>query len=137
MSLQPNKLKYRKSFRGKRRGLAQRGSDVSFGEFGLKALSVGWVTANQIEAARVTIARKTRKGGKMWIRIFPDKPITIKPNEVGMGGGKGDVANYVCVVKPGRMLFEIAGIDHQSARETLVQAGHKLSIATKVIKRES
>jgi large subunit ribosomal protein L16 len=133
--LQPKRTKYRKTFRGKRRGIATRGTMVSFGEFGLKALDCGWVTANQIEAARVTISRRTRKGGKMWIRVFPHKPITSKPNEVGMGGGKGDVDNHVVVVRPGMMLFEVAGIDESLARTTLRQAAHKLPINTKVISR--
>ena len=133
MALQPKRLKYRKSFRGKRRGISVRGSSVSFGDYGLKALSAGWVTANQIESARVTLARKTRKGGKMWIRVFPDKPVTTKPDEVGMGGGKGDVANYVSVVRPGKVLFEISGISAQEAREVLIHAGHKLPVKTKVV----
>lgn len=136
MTLQPKRLKYRKSFRGKRRGVSVRGSSISFGNYGLKALSAGWITSNQIEAARVTLARKTRKGGKMWIRIFPDKPVTTKPNEVGMGGGKGDVSNYVSVVRPGKVLFEISGISPEEAREVLVHAGHKLPVKTKVIAAE-
>lgn len=122
-------------FRGKRRGVSARGSDVSFGEYGLKAVESGWVTANQIEAARITLSRETHKGGKLWIRIFPDKPITTKGAEVGMGGGKGDVANYVAVVRPGRVLFELSGISHEAAVAALIQAGHKLSVATRVTTR--
>lgn len=133
--LAPKKLKYRKSFRGKRRGIASRGTTVAFGEYGLKALESGWVTANQIEAARITISRETRKGGKLWIRVFPDKPITSKGAEVGMGGGKGDVANYVVVIQPGRVLFEISGVTKEAAAAALSQAGHKLPIATKIISR--
>jgi large subunit ribosomal protein L16 len=133
--LAPKKLKHRKMMRGKRRGVSTRGSDVSFGDFGLKALEAGWVTANQIEAARITLSRETRKGGKLWIRIFPDKPITSKGAEVGMGGGKGDVANYVVVIRPGRVLFEISGVVKELAVNALIQAGHKLSIATKVVIR--
>lgn len=136
MTLQPKKLKYRKSFRGKRRGIATRGNMVAFGQYGLKAMASGWITSNQIEAARVMISRQTRKNGKMWIRIFPDKPITGKPNETGMGGGKGDVTNYVSVVRPGRILFEVAGIDEGAARSVLNEAGNKLPISTRVVGRE-
>ncbi len=134
--LSPKKLKFRKMFRGKRRGNATRGSAVSFGEYGLKATESGWVTANQIEAARVTLSRETRKGGKLWIRIFPDKPITSKGAEVGMGGGKGDVSNYVVVIKPGRVLFELSGVTREAAVGALIQAGHKLPVSTRVITRE-
>src|SRR3989344_7851946 len=124
--LQPKRQKHRKQFRGKMPGNASRGMDVSFGEMGLKALERGWITANQIEAARVAITRRTRKGGKLWIRIFPDKPITSKPHEAGMGGGKGDVQNHVAVVKPGRMLFEVSGIENELVYEALTQAGNKM-----------
>lgn len=133
--LQPKREKYRKQFRGKRKGTAGRGSKVSFGEHGLKALTAGWVTANQIEAARVAIGRKTRKGGKLWIRIFPDKPITSKPNEVGMGSGKGEVKNHVAVVKPGRILFEISGVLKEDAYTALRLAGAKLPVRTKIVSR--
>ena len=133
--LAPKKLKYRKTFRGKRRGVSSRGTTVAFGEYGLKALESGWVTANQIESARITMSRETRKGGKLWIRIFPAKPITSKGAEVGMGGGKGDISNYVAVIQPGRVLFEISGVTKEAALEALVQAGHKLPIATKVVIR--
>ena len=131
--LQPKRSTYRKRFRGKRRGVALRGSTIAFGDFGLKALSAGWVTSNQIEAARVTLARQTRKGGKLWIRVFPDKPITGKPTETGMGGGKGEVTNHVVVVRPGLILFEISGVDRETAKYTLTQAGYKLPVATKFI----
>lgn len=134
--LAPKKLKHRKMMRGKRRGVTTRGSNVSFGDYGLKAIEAGWVTANQIEAARIALSRETRKGGKLWIRIFPDKPITSKGAEVGMGGGKGDVSNYVAVIRPGRVLFEISGVVREAAVEALNQAGHKLAISTKVVSRE-
>lgn len=117
------------------RGSANRGNEVAFGEYGLKALQRSWITANQIEAARVTIGRKTKKGGKLWIRIFPDKAITSKPAETGMGSGKGDLKGYVSVVRPGRILFEIAGVSEAEAHEALVLASHKLPIKTKVVKR--
>lgn len=131
--LQPKRLKHRKQFRGKMPGFANRGNAVNFGDFALKALEVGWVTSNQIEAARVAIGRHTRKGGKLWIRIFPDKPITSKGAEATLGGGKGDVVNYVAVIRPGRILFEVGGLDHELALYALTQAGHKLPIKTKVI----
>lgn len=116
-------------------GNASRGADVSFGEMGLKAMERAWITANQIEAARVAITRRIRKGGKLWIRIFPDKPITSKPNETGMGGGKGDIENYVAVVRPGRVLFEVGGLDDVILKDALRQAGHKMPIKTKIITR--
>ena len=117
-------------------GKASRGVDVSFGEMGLKALEPSWITANQIEAARIAITRRTRKGGKLWIRIFPDKPVTGKPNETGMGGGKGDVENYVAVVHPGRVLFEVGGLDDEILIDALEQAAHKLPIKTKIVTRD-
>src|SRR3990167_7582838 len=134
--LQPKRQKHRKQFRGKMPGNASRGMDVSFGEMGLKALERGWITANQIEAARIAITRRTRKGGKLWIRIFPDKPVTGKPNETGMGGGKGDVENYVAVVQPGRVLFEVGGLDDEILIDALEQAAHKLPIKTKIVTRD-
>lgn len=134
--LAPKKLQYRKSFRGKRRGISSRGSSVAFGEYGLKTLECGWITANQIESARISLSRETRKGGKLWIRIFPDKPITSKGAEVGMGGGKGDVSNYVAVVQPGRILFEMAGITREAALGALKQAGYKLPVATRAVTRD-
>lgn len=115
--------------------MATRSNHVSFGLYGLKAQESAWITSNQIEAARITLSKKTQKGGKLWIRIFPDKPITSKPNETGLGGGKGEVANHVAVVRPGQMLFEIAGIDEAAARETLKQAGYKLPIKTVIVTR--
>jgi len=133
--LQPKRSKYRKQFRGKRRGIVSRGNTIAFGEYGLKALSAGWVSANQIEAARVTLARKTRKGGKMWIRIFPHKPITSKPNETGMGSGKGEVVNHVSPVRRGRVLFEISGLPEVESRAVLRQAAHKLSVDTKILSK--
>lgn len=133
--LQPKREKYRKQFRGKRRGFSTRGSKVSFGEYGLKALEAGWVTANQIEAARVAIGRQTRKGGKLWIRIFPDKPITSKPNEVGMGSGKGEVKNHVAVVRPGRIMFEVSGVPVEGAHVALKLAASKLPIKTKIVEK--
>ncbi|MBI4137534.1 50S ribosomal protein L16 [Candidatus Roizmanbacteria bacterium] len=134
--LQPKRQKHRKQFRGKMPGNATRGMNVSFGEMGLKALERGWITSNQIEAARVAISRRTRKGGKLWIRIFPDKPISGKPNETGMGGGKGDIANYVAVVQPGRVLFEVGGLDDTILIDALRQAGHKMPVRTKIVTRE-
>ena len=134
--LQPKRQKHRKQFRGKMPGNASRGMNVSFGEMGLKALECGWITANQIEAARVAISRRTRKGGKLWIRIFPDKPISGKPNETGMGGGKGDIVNYVAVIEPGRVLFEVGGLDDAILLDALRQAGHKMPIKTKIVSKE-
>ena len=134
--LQPKKQKYRKHTRGNRRGQAGRGYFISFGEFGLKALGRDWITARQIEAARRAIVHFTKRSGKVWIRIFPDKPVTQKPAGAKMGSGKGDIEEYVAVVKPGRILFEIAGVPQEQAVEALKRAGHKLPIKTKVIKRD-
>lgn len=134
--LQPKKLKYRKHYRGTRRGNAQRGNTISFGEFGLKSLGRDWITARQIEAARRAIVHFTKRSGKTWIRIFPDKPITQKSAGAKMGSGKGDVEEYVCVVKPGRVLFEIAGVTQEQAIEALKRAGHKLPVKTKIIKKD-
>ncbi|MBC8174634.1 MAG: 50S ribosomal protein L16 [Candidatus Marinimicrobia bacterium] len=133
--LEPRKTKWRKQQRGRRRGLATRGSHVVFGSYGLKALEPGWVTARQIEAARVAIVRKIRKHGRMWIRIFPDKPVSKKPAEVRMGKGKGAPEYWVAVVKPGRILFEIEGVDSELAAEAFRIAGFKLPIKTKLTKR--
>lgn len=133
--LQPKRRKYRKEFRGSRSGKATRGTAVSFGEFGLKALSSAWLTARQIEAARKTIAHETKRAGKMWIRIFPDKPTTHKPAGVKMGGGKGDIEQYVAVVKPGRIIFELGGLSLEAAKEAFRKAGHKLPFKTKFIER--
>lgn len=134
--LAPKRAKYRKSFRGKRGGLAIRGSSVAFGEFGLKATTVGWVTSRQIEAARKALTHSTRRGGRVWIRIFPDKPITKKPPETRMGSGKGDVYEYVAVVKPGRMLFEMAGVALESAKEAMRLAAVKLPVRTRFVAKE-
>jgi large subunit ribosomal protein L16 len=134
--LQPRKEKYRKKFRGKMRGSSLRGSTLEFGDFGLKALDRAWLTANQIEAARKAITHFTKRSGKVWIRIFPDKPITSKAQGVRMGSGKGDVKGYVCVVKPGKIIFELAGVPLEIAEEALKRAGHKLPFKTKIIAKE-
>ena len=134
--LMPKKVKHRKVQRGKRRGKAWRGSTLSFGEFGLKAVGVGWVTDRQIEAARVAINRHIKRGGKLWIRIFPDKPITKKPAETRMGKGKGAPEQWVAVVKPGRMLFEVEGVPEPLAARAMQLAAQKLSIATRFVSRE-
>jgi len=133
--LQPKRQKYRKHFRGKMRGMAVAGSRVSFGEYGLKALGRGWVSARQIEAARKTITHHTKRAGKMWIRVFPDKTYTKKGAGVRMGGGKGEIEGYVCVVKPGRVIFELAGVEEDIARESFRLATQKLPIKTKFVKR--
>lgn len=134
--LAPKRAKHRKQFRGKRGGKATRGSEVSFGEYGLKAMTVGWVGSRQIEAARKALTHSTRRGGRIWIRIFPDKPITKKPPETRMGSGKGDVSEYVAVVKPGRVLFEMAGIPLVGAREAMRLAAAKLPVMTKFVIKE-
>ena len=126
--LEPKKIKYRRHHRGNRRGMALRGSHVAFGAYGLKALEPGWITARQIEASRIVISRIVRKVGKMWIRIFPDKPITAKPAETRMGKGKGSLDHWVSVVKPGRILFEIEGVDELVSRSALLLAAAKLPI---------
>lgn len=134
--LAPKRAKHRKVFRGKRRGLSIRGSTLSFGEFGLKAMEAGWVSSRQIEASRRALTHTIRRGGRVWIRIFPDKPITKKPPETRMGSGKGDVAEYVCVVRPGRVMFEMAGVDLLLAARAMRLAGIKLPIKSKFITRE-
>ena len=134
--LMPKRTKYRRQFRGHRRGIAQAGSSVAFGDFGLQAQTSSWVTARQIEAARRAITSSLRRGGKVWIRIFPDKPITKKPVETRMGKGKGAVEEWVAVVKRGRVMFEIAGVPEEVAREAFRRAHHKLPVKTKVIARE-
>jgi large subunit ribosomal protein L16 len=134
--LMPSRVKYRKSHRGRMKGRATRGATVAFGEYGLQALEAAWVTARQIEACRVTIMRYLKKGGKVWIRIFPDKPVSKKPAEVRMGKGKGNPEFWVCVVKPGRVLFEIEGVSEASAREVFTLAAHKLPILTQFTARE-
>ncbi|MBI4058973.1 50S ribosomal protein L16 [Candidatus Microgenomates bacterium] len=133
--LQPKRQKYRKQFRGSMKGIATRGANIAFGEYGLKSLSVGWVSAAQIEAARRAIAHSTRRGGKIWTRVFPDKPITGKSAGVRMGGGKGEITGYVVVIKPGRMLFEVAGVSSEIAHEALRLAAAKLPVACKIVVR--
>ncbi len=134
--LMPKKVKFRKTQKGNMRGKAYRGSDVSFGQYGLKALEPGWITSRQIEAARVAITRHVKRGSKLWIRIFPDKPITKKPAETRMGKGKGNLEYWVAVIKPGRILYEMSGVSEDVAREALRLASHKLPVATKFVKRE-
>ena len=134
--LMPKRVKHRKQQRGKRRGIAYRGGDVSFGEYGLMAMECGWVTDRQIEAARVAMTRHVKRGGKVWIRIFPDKPITIKPAETRMGKGKGAPDHWVSVIKPCRILFELEGVEEEIAKEAMRLASHKLSIKTKFVKRK-
>ena len=133
--LMPKRVKYRKQQRGRRAGISVRGSEVSFGEYGLKAMETGWITNRQIEAARIAITRHMRRGGKVWIRVFPDKPVTVKPAETRMGKGKGSPDHWVAVVKPGRVMFEVEGISEEIAYEAMRLAGHKLPIRTKVVER--
>jgi large subunit ribosomal protein L16 len=133
--LMPKKVKYRKQQRGKMRGKAWTGSQVSFGDYGLKALECGWVTDREIEAGRIAITRFIKRNGRIWIRMFPDKPITKKPQETRMGKGKGAPEQWVMVVKPGRILYEMEGIPEKEAREALRLAAHKLSIKTRFVKR--
>lgn len=132
----PKKLKHRKVSRGKRGGNAGRGTQLTFGAFGLKSMGRNWVTARQIEAARRAITHYIKRGGKVWIRIFPDKPVTATPAEAGMGGGKGGLDHFVAVVTPGRILFEMSGVTEEIAREALRLASHKLNVETKFIKKE-
>jgi large subunit ribosomal protein L16 len=134
--LMPSKVKYRKQQRGRRRGKAHTGSTLSFGEFGLKSLENCWVTARQIEASRVAMTRFVKRGGKIWIRIFPDKPITKKPTEVRMGKGKGSPEAWVAVIKAGRILFEMEGVDEDMAKEAMRLASHKLPMQTKFVTRK-
>ncbi len=131
--LMPKRTKYRKQHRGRRKGKATSGHYVAFGEYGLKAVESAWITANQIEAARMTITRYLKKGGKLWIRVFPDKPVTKKPAETRMGKGKGNVDRWVAVVKPGRILFELAGVPEEAAREAFRRASFKLPIKTRFV----
>mgnify|MGYP001559379986 FL=1 len=136
MAMQPKRRKYIKDFRGKMRGVSSRGVELSFGEFGLKAQEVAWVTGQQIEAARRAITHELRKGGRVWIRIFPDKPVSAKPAGKRMGGGKGDIAKYVVTVRPGRILFEVAGAEEEIVKSAFARAAAKLPIKTKFIKKE-
>ncbi|MDH3674809.1 MAG: 50S ribosomal protein L16 [Anaerolineae bacterium] len=133
--LMPKRVKYRKQMRGRLKGKASRGSDVVFGEFGLQATEGCWMTSRQIEAARRAIVRYVRRGGKLWIRVFPDKPVTAKPAETRMGSGKGSVDHWVAVIKPGRVLFEIAGVPEDAAKEAMRLASHKLPIKTQFVRR--
>jgi large subunit ribosomal protein L16 len=133
--LMPKRVKYRKQQRGRRRGKAYRGCEINFGEFGIKALEPAWLTNKQIEAARVALTRRIKRGGKVWICIFPDKPVTVKPAETRMGKGKGAPDHWVAVVKPGRVLFELEGVSPQLAKEALTLAAHKLPIKTKFVTR--
>ncbi|MEJ2747201.1 MAG: 50S ribosomal protein L16 [Anaerolineae bacterium] len=134
--LMPKRVKYRKQFRGRMRGMAKGGTELLNGEFGIQALEPGWITSRQIEAVRRTIVRHMRRRGKYWIRIFPDKPVTSKPAETRMGKGKGAVDHWVAVVKPGRIIFEIAGVPEEMAREALNLAGYKLPIKSQIVSRE-
>ena len=134
--LMPKRTKYRKQHRGRMKGKAGRGNTLSFGEFGLQALEPCWMTSRQIEAARRAIVRHVKRGGKLWIRVFPDKPVTARAAETRMGKGKGAVDHWVAVVKPGRMIFEIAGVQEEAAREAMRLASHKLPIKTRFVSRE-
>lgn len=134
--LMPKSTKHRKMQKGRRAGKAQRGNKLSFGEYGLKAVDRGWISNRQIEAARVAISRTAHRGGKLWINIFPDKPLTVKPAETRMGKGKGVPEKWVAVVKPGRVLFEIAGVSEELAQQAMERARHKLPIKTRFVRRE-
>ena len=134
--LMPKRTKYRKMHRGRMKGKAGRGNTLSFGDYGLQALEPCWMTSRQIEAARRAIVRYVKRGGKLWIRVFPDKPVTSKPAETRMGGGKGAVDHWVAVVKPGRMIFEMAGVQEEQAREAMRLASHKLPIKTRFVSRQ-
>lgn len=134
--LAPKNMKYRKQMKGRRNGLAYRGSKITFGDYALQSIDDGWITNRQIEASRVAISHHVKRGGRVWIRIFPDKPITKKPLETRMGKGKGAPEAWVAVVKPGRVLFEIRGVTAEMAKEALRRAGHKLPVKTRIISRE-
>ena len=134
--LQPKRSKFRKSFRGRRKGVATTANQLDYGEFGLKALAAEWITARQIEAARIAVTRHLKRGGQVWVRVFPDKSVTKKPAEVRMGGGKAAVDHWVAVVKPGRIMFEVAGVPQQEAMEALKLASHKLPIPTRTVVRD-
>lgn len=134
--LEPKKTKFRKSFRGRRKGKSTRGTDLSFGEYGLKAVGSGWLTSRQIEAARRAITHSIKRGGKVWIRVYPDKPITARAAGQRMGGGKGDVSGYVSVITPGRVLFEVAGISEEAVYSALEKAAAKLPFKARIISRE-
>jgi large subunit ribosomal protein L16 len=134
--LMPKRTKHRKVHRGKMRGKATRGNFIAYGDYALQATECGWITSNQIESARVAINRYVKRGGKVWIKIFPDKPVTEKPAETRMGSGKGSVEYWVAVIKPGRVLFEIAGVTEEAAREAMRLASHKLPVKTKFVSRK-
>ena len=134
--MMPKRTKFRKVHRGRMQGTAKGGSKVAFGDYGLQAVEPGWITARQIESARVAITRHIRRGGKVWITIFPDKPVTEKPAETRMGSGKGNPEDWVAVVKPGRIMFELAGVPVEVAREAMRLAGHKLPVKTRFVTRE-
>ena len=134
--LLPKRVKYRRVHRGRMKGKASRGNTVTYGEFGLQATEPSWITSNQIEAARIAMTRYIKRGGQVWIKIFPDKPVTQKPAETRMGSGKGSPEYWVAVVKPGRVMFEIAGVSEETAREALRLASYKLPIKSKIVKRE-
>ncbi len=134
--LQPKRVKYRKMHRGRRKGMALTGNQVLFGEVGIKAMGAGWITSRQIEAARRAITRHLRRGGQVWIRVFPDKPVTKKPAETRQGGGKGPVEHWVAVVRPGRMMFEVGGVPHDTAKEALRLASRKLPIEVRLVSRQ-
>src|SRR5438128_5641329 len=133
--LMPKRVKHRKQHRGRMNGASKGGTTVQFGDYGLKALEAGWITNRQIEAARVAMTRKIKRGGKVWINIFPDKPVTKKPAETRMGSGKGNPESWVAVVKPGRVMFELSGVTETLAREAMMRAAHKLPIKTKFVMR--
>ncbi len=135
--MMPKKVKYRKQQRGRMAGKAWRGSSISFGDFGLKSMECGWITDRQIEAARIAMTRSIKRGGKVWIRLFPDKPITKKPAETRMGKGKGAPEQWVAVIRPGKVLFEMEGVDFQTAHDAMRLAAHKLPLKTKFISREA
>jgi large subunit ribosomal protein L16 len=135
--LVPKRVKHRKQMRGRRRGMAMRGSSVTFGQYGLQTLDAAWITNRQIEAARVAITRFIKRGGKMWIRVFPDKPVTVKPAETRMGSGKGNPEFWVAVVRPGRILFELEGIDRATAMQAMRLGASKLPIKTKFVERHT
>ncbi|MBT8216454.1 MAG: 50S ribosomal protein L16 [Acidimicrobiia bacterium] len=134
--LMPKRTKFRKQHRGRMKGTTKGGNHVTFGDYGLQAQSAGWITARQIEAARIAMTRHIKRGGKVWINIFPDKPVTEKPAETRMGSGKGNPEYWVAVVKPGRVMFELSGVDEALAREAMRLAGHKLPVKTKFVSRE-
>lgn len=135
--LMPKRVKHRKQFRGSMRGKATRGNKISYGEYGIVAMEPGWVKSNQIEAARIAMTRYVKRGGKVWIKIFPDKPVTATPAETRMGKGKGNLEYWVAVVKPGRVMFEISGVSEEIAKEALRLAVHKLPIKCKIVSREA